>query len=91
MYRVHPTNSQLLFESAESKFELTKQRRLLQFLSILKATGASSPPYHNYNHDSNHDLINDIGILTCCDACLPLEGTVLPILIMIFMPGPADT
>jgi hypothetical protein len=49
LYAVHPTNLQLFFESAGAKLEFTKQRLLLRFLSILMATGASSPPYHNHN------------------------------------------
>ena len=90
LYAVHPTNLQLFFESAGAKLEFTKQRLLLRFLSILMATGASSPPYHNHNRDSNHGLIDYIGILTCCNAYLPLIGSVIPIPIKVFIPGLAD-
>ena len=90
LYAVHPTNLQLFFESAGAKLEFTKQRLLLRFLSILMATGASSPPYHNHNPNSNYDLIDYIGILTCCNAYLPLIGSVIPIPIKVFIPGLAD-
>jgi hypothetical protein len=40
---------------------------------------ASSPPHYHHNHNSKHDLIDYIGILPCCDAYLPLAGSLLPI------------
>jgi len=51
---------------------------------------ASPPACHEHDHNSNHDLINYIGILSRDDTRLPLARSLFPIPTAIFIPGPVN-
>jgi hypothetical protein len=61
------------------KLKSTKQRGLWHFISILEATLTFFSLYHDYIHDSNHNLIGYTSILPCCELHLSLNGSLLPI------------
>ena len=83
--------SPALFRVRRSQVRVDKKATCIAIPPILEANTASPPPYHNHNRDSNHGLIDYIGIFPCCNACHPLVGSLRSLPTTIFVPGLADT